>query len=145
MTTSDIEQALVDAVKTAIPELRTTDTYEANYDSTTQDEIIANEPFCLIQYAAGDPKESERGAGGESGLKVKRFQFFIGSRNLRSRRESQVGCYSVLEKLEALLDGKTVSLDGVPTAEFAWQGETFVQRQKNGTLVYAAEYSLNDF
>ena len=138
------EDGLIEAIKAVLPNTLTVQTLETDLTAEQTDKILALAPFVLIRSDGLDPVESERGAQNASGLRQSDFVLFIGAKSLRSLRESQVGCYAILNSLRALLDGKTVAIEGGASPELFLTAEGY-QFTYQGLVVYQAVYSLFDY
>ena len=137
-----IEDALIADIKANISGLKTVETHETDFDNKTAQQLILLNPFILIKYGGLVPVEGERLANQGSGMKLPRFVFSIGAQSLRTRKDAQRGCYSILKELGARYDGGTlVTAQG--DVDLALTREQFLFSD-GGLVVYGAEYSYFD-
>lgn len=135
-----VEDALIAAIKLQQPTLKTVQTLERDFTPEELDKTLVLAPFLLVRYDGLDPLESEREATGGSGMKQQDFILYAGSLSRRSAREGQVGCYTILDGLRTLLDGKNLMVEGEPIT-FALTAEAYVFTYK-GLITYQAVYSI---
>lgn len=139
-----IEDAIINLIKSNIGKLKTVDTYEADYDQREVAQLLLLTDYILVHYSGGSAVEGERFHSGESTVREQGFHFYIGSKSLRQRRDSQLGCYSILNQLEKLFDGKTVDViseSGEESFRLQWVNEEFVT-SIGGLIVYRTFYKF---
>lgn len=137
-----IEDALIAEIKASVAGIKTVEVHESHFDERTLAALIPYTPFVLIRYGRLRPVETERGADAGSGVKRRSFFLSIGSKSLRSRKETQRGCYEILNTLRDQFDGGVVTTSE-GTVHFALADEDFLFSH-SGLIVYGAEYFFYD-
>jgi phage gp37-like protein len=108
----NIEDALIADVLANIAGIKTCATHEREFDDMLLSALLPRVPFVLIRYGGTNPTESERKANGASGLNGREFHLTIGAESLRSIKESQRGCYDIIDDLRERYDGYNLSVSG---------------------------------
>jgi hypothetical protein len=102
---ADIEDELIEDIKVSVTGIKTVDTLEQEFNEETLKGLFLKAPLVLIRWVELKPNESERGADGGSGIKHEQYLLVIGAQSLRSRKERQRGCYSIIDILRERYDG----------------------------------------
>jgi len=131
---ADIEDALIADMKASITGLKTCATHEKEFDEQTMQQLKPITPFALVRYGGTNPTESERHADGSSGMNGREFHITVGSVSLRSKSESQRGCYDLLDAMKERYDGFTLSVTGGEVL-LSYDGDAH-QFSNNGVTVY---------
>jgi len=139
MTIEKIEDEIIEQIKIGIPTLKTVDTFEADYDLMEIKKFLFMTPFVLVHYAARMPVQTL--ADGSAAIEKCEFDFYVGSKSLRNKREAQAGDYTILDALRNLFSGARMTIDGEMLKPFEYLGEQFVSSLE-GIVVYKISFSL---
>ena len=130
---ADVEDVFMADVVEEIAGIRTVAPHEKEFDETTLVALAPKTPFALVRYGGSTPIESERGARGENTSSSKSFHLALGAQSLRSKKDSQRGCYELMDDFEARYNGLTLTVNGVPIT-FVYDGDAFLFRALNVNL-----------
>ena len=126
-----IEKAIIDKVKTAVPELRTVKGYEGDFNKNTLMELLGLTPFALVVYEGSDLERHNT-------RKVRKMKWtiFIGAKSVK-KGIARPQVYELLEKLENCLDQYQVAGSGTTPLEI--RAERFFYRDSQ-LVVYEQSY-----
>jgi len=139
----DIEDCLIDDMKANIEGIKTVDTHEKEFDEQTLGLLIPRAPFGLIRYVESRGVESEETSEGKEGVIKRSFVLALGASSMRSKKEGQRGCYSLLDQVRNRYDGCHLAV-GDEEIVLYWDGDALIYSGK-GIIVYAVVLSWNEF
>lgn len=142
LTIKGIVDSQIVKVKSLGLKLKTVDHYEGKYNPLMFETNIVLAPFVLIHLDYDGPKEDQRVDTEEQTLRDLVFNYTVGSRSLLGRKESKDDCYTILDGLEAGLEGVRLTTDGIQLPALK-QAKTFwLDTTKSGLVIYQRSYIL---
>ena len=134
------EDAIIERIRNNIPDVRTVETFEGEFDEAQVSQLLVLTPFVLVHYGGAIADEVQRLENFASGVVNEEFDFTVGTKSLRSRREGQVGAYEIMEQLQSLFDGVRFDVEeSTVTLGFSRQAFLF---SAGGLIVYQATYKV---
>jgi phage gp37-like protein len=136
-----IDEGVIDTIKANVSDLKTVDAYEGSFDEQTLDKMLLLSPFALVRFIELGSLTDQRENSGKAIVKGLRMLIVVGARSLSSKRAGQKGNYKISAEIDALLDGKRLTIDGNIIPAFEFESYKFAFSYK-GTSVYFLTYTM---